>query len=119
ICPDIDTIIYGLAGVLDEVRGWGVSGDSFECITQLKQFVGPAWFGLGDRDIAMHLLRTSLMKAGKTLSEITKLIADRYSIKARIIPATDDEVTTRIITTEGDMHLQEFWVKRRGIPRVQ
>jgi len=118
VCPDIDTIIYGLGGVLDERRGWGVSGDSFECMKQLKQLGAPAWFSLGDRDIATHVLRTDMIRAGKSLSEVTGWMRDRYSIAARIIPATDDEVTTRIMTGRGDMHLQEFWVKHRGAPKV-
>jgi LPPG:FO 2-phospho-L-lactate transferase len=118
VCPDIDTIIYGLAGMLDERRGWGISRDSFECLAQLKKLGAPAWFGLGDRDIATHLQRTSMIKSGKSLSEVTGWIRDRYSIAARIIPATDSEVTTRIMTGRGEMHLQEFWVKHRAKPKV-
>lgn len=118
ICPDIDTIIYGLADLLDERRGWGVSGDSFECLAQLKKLGAPAWFSLGDRDLAAHILRTSMLMAGKSLSEITDLMSERYSIAARIIPATNSEVTTRIMTSNGEMHLQEFWVKHSGKPKV-
>ncbi|AFU58324.1 LPPG:FO 2-phospho-L-lactate transferase [Candidatus Nitrososphaera gargensis Ga9.2] len=118
VCPDIDTIIYGLAGELDEQRGWGIKGDSFECLAQLKRLGAPAWFGLGDRDIAIHLQRTSMIKNGKSLSEITSWMTDRYSVAAKVIPATNSEVTTRIITSRGEMHLQEFWVKHRGMPRV-
>ena len=118
VCPDIDTIIYGLAGLLDERRGWGVKGDSFECREQLRNLGAPGWFSLGDRDIATHLLRTSMIRAGKSLSEITFLIKEKYSIDARIIPATDSEVTTRIMTGTGEMHLQEFWVKHKGAPKV-
>ncbi len=118
VCPDIDTIIYGLGGALDEQRGWGIRGDSFECLAQLKKLGAPAWFSLGDRDIAIHVLRTEMIRAGKTLSEVTGWMRDRYSVAARVIPATDSEVTTRIITGSGEMHLQEFWVKRRGAPKV-
>lgn len=118
VCPDIDTIIYGLGGVLDEKRGWGVRGDSFECLEQLKKLGAPAWFSLGDRDIATHVLRTDMIRAGKSLSEITGWMRDRHSVAARVIPATDDEVTTRITTGKGNMHLQEFWVKHGGAPRV-
>lgn len=118
VCPDIDTIIYGLAGLLDERRGWGVRGDSFECLAHLEKLGGPAWFSLGDKDIATHLLRTSMIRAGKSLSQVTDLMRERYSIAARIIPATDNEVTTRILTGKGEMHLQEFWVKHKGAPRV-
>jgi len=118
VCPDIDTIVYGLAGILDRKRGWGIKGDSFNCLAHLKRLGAPAWFGLGDFDIATHLLRTDMVKAGKSLSEVTDFMRRRYSISAKIIPATDSEVTTRIATPKGDMHLQEFWVKNRGTPKV-
>ena len=118
VCPDIDTIIYGLGGVLDEKRGWGIRGDSFECLAQLKKLGAPTWFSLGDRDIATHVLRTNMIRAGKSLSEITVWMGDRYSVAARVIPATDSEVTTRIMTGSGEMHLQEYWVKHKGTPRV-
>ncbi|HEY3095074.1 MAG TPA: 2-phospho-L-lactate transferase [Nitrososphaera sp.] len=118
VCPDIDTIIYGLAGLLDEGRGWGISGDSFECLTQMKKLGAPAWFGLGDRDIATHLHRTSMIRNGKSLSQVTSWMRDRCSIKTRVIPATDSEVPTKIMTDRGEMHLQEFWVRHRGKPKV-
>jgi LPPG:FO 2-phospho-L-lactate transferase len=119
ICPDIDTIIYGLANILDQKRGWGIKGDTFQCLTQMKKIGVPSWFGLGDKDLAIHLLRTSMMKDGKSLSEITSFLRKCYSISAQLIPATDREVTTSIVTTSrGDMHLQEFWVKHKGRPRV-
>ncbi len=118
VCPDIDTVVYGLAGMLDGQRGWGIKGDSFNCLTHLKKLGAPAWFSLGDMDIATHVLRTSMLRAGKSLSEITDIIRNRYSISAKIIPATDSEVTTRVMTSKGEMHLQEFWVKNRGAPKV-
>jgi LPPG:FO 2-phospho-L-lactate transferase len=119
LCPDIDTIIYGLAEMLDQKRGWGIKDDSFHCLAQLKKNGAPAWFGLGDKDLAMHLLRTMMIHNGKSLSEVTNYFRNRYSIKCKIIPATDNELTTRIVTsTKGIMHLQEFWVKHRGKPDV-
>jgi LPPG:FO 2-phospho-L-lactate transferase len=119
VCPDIDTIIYGLANMLDLKRGWGIKGDSFQCLAQMKKIGAPTWFGLGDKDLAIHLLRTSMMKDGKSLSEITNFFRKRYSISTELIPATDREVTTSILTsTKGDMHLQEFWVKHKGRPTV-
>jgi LPPG:FO 2-phospho-L-lactate transferase len=118
VCPDIDTIIYGLADMLDLKRGWGVRDDTFECLTQLKKLGLPTWFSLGDRDLATHIMRTRMINEGKTLSEVTGLMRDRYSVAAKVIPATDNEVTTRIITGKSEMHLQEFWVKNRGTPRV-
>ena len=118
VCPDIDTIIYGLAGLLDARRGWGIRGDTFECLARLKKLGAPAWFGLGDRDLATHLLRTSMIRSGKSLSEVTEWMRDRYSVAARIIPATDSEVTTKVMTGVEEMHLQEFWVRHRGTPKV-
>ena len=119
VCPDIDTITYGLANMLDQKRGWGIKGDSFQCLAQMKKIGAPTWFGLGDKDLAIHLLRTSMMKDGKSLSEITNFFRKCYSISAQLIPATDKELTTSILTTtRGDMHLQEFWVKHKGRPTV-
>ncbi|HXG05981.1 MAG TPA: 2-phospho-L-lactate transferase [Nitrososphaera sp.] len=118
VCPDIDTIVYGLAGILDRRRGWGIKGDSFNCLSQLKRLGAPTWFNLGDLDIGTHLLRTSMLKAGRSLSEITDFIRRRYLVSAKIIPATDTEVTTKIVTPKGTMHLQEFWVKNRGAGKV-
>jgi LPPG:FO 2-phospho-L-lactate transferase len=118
VCPDVDTIVYGLAGLLDEKRGWGVRGDSFECLAQLEKLGVQTWFSLGDRDLATHLTRTIMMKKGKSLSEVTEWTRRKYAIPARIIPATDDEVATMITTDKGKMHLQEFWVKHRGNPEV-
>jgi LPPG:FO 2-phospho-L-lactate transferase len=119
VCPDIDTITYGLANMLDQKRGWGIKGDSFQCLAQMKKIGAPTWFSLGDKDLAIHLLRTSMMKDGKSLSEITNFFRKCYSISAQLIPATDKELTTIIVTsTRGDMHLQEFWVKHKGRPTV-
>ena len=119
VCPDIDTILYGLAGILDEQRGWGILGDSFNCLDQLKKGGVPHWFSLGDRDMATHLIRTQMLKDGNTLSEITDAMRKQLGISARIIPATDDQVTTTISTGNGKMHLQEFWVKNRARPQVK
>jgi LPPG:FO 2-phospho-L-lactate transferase len=119
VCPDIDTIIYGLANILDQKRGWGIKGDSFQCLAQLKKIGAPAWFGLGDRDLATHLLRTSMIKEGKSLYEITNFFRNCYSLSAQIIPPTDKEVVTSILTSNrGKVDLQEFWVKDKGRPKV-
>ncbi|MDQ3837301.1 MAG: 2-phospho-L-lactate transferase [Thermoproteota archaeon] len=120
ICPDIDTVIYGLAKILDRQRGWGIKGDSFHCLTHMRRIGVPTWFGIGDRDLAMHVLRTSMIKQGKSLHEITDYFRKQYSIDVKIIPATDEEVSTMVVTAHrGEMHLQEFWVKHKGRPRVR
>jgi LPPG:FO 2-phospho-L-lactate transferase len=119
ICPDIDTVIYGLSNLLDEKRGWGMKHESFECLAQLKKIGAPTWFALGDKDLSTHLLRTNMINSGKSLSEITNFFRSRYSVSAKVIPATDKEVTTKIVTDrKGEIHLQEFWVKHKGRPKV-
>jgi LPPG:FO 2-phospho-L-lactate transferase len=118
ICPDIDTAIYGLAGILDPRQGWGIKKDSFECLRQMKILGEETWFKLGDRDLATHLLRTTMMKNRKSLSYITEWMRKKYAISTLIIPVTDDPVETRILTDRGEMHIQEFWVKHRAEPHV-
>ncbi|MGI0039846.1 MAG: 2-phospho-L-lactate transferase, partial [Nitrososphaera sp.] len=118
VCPDIDTVVYGLGGMLDEKRGWGVQGDTFLFLGQLRRAGEKPWFSLGDKDLAMHVVRTAMMKEGRTLSEVTRFFAERYGVDANVIPATDSEVATMISTATGEMHLQEFWVKNRGRPKV-
>jgi LPPG:FO 2-phospho-L-lactate transferase len=118
ICPDIDTVIYGLAGMLDSRQGWGIKNDSFECLHQMQMLGEQTWFKLGDRDLATHLLRTIMLKNGKSLSYITEWMRKKYAVSTRIIPATDDPVETRVLTDRGEMHIQEFWVKHRAEPPV-
>jgi LPPG:FO 2-phospho-L-lactate transferase len=118
ICPDIDTVIYGLAGMLDPIKGWGIRNDSFQCLRQMEMLGEQTWFKIGDRDLATHLLRTIMLKNGKRLSYITEWIRKMYSVSAGVIPATDDPIQTRILTERGEMHIQEFWVKHRAEPTV-
>lgn len=118
ICPDVDTVLYGLAGMVDEKRGWGIKGDTFSFLDQLAKSGERPWFALGDRDLATHVIRTSMIRQGRGLSQVTAFLAEKLGISARVLPATDDEVPTMIDTSKGEMHLQEFWVKNRGRPRV-
>lgn len=118
VCPDIDTILYALSGMLDRRRGWGIQNDTFNFLDQMGRLDGPTWFSLGDRDLATHVLRTQRIKRGDSLSQITDSMRKSLGIPARIIPATDDQVTTTIVTTKERMHLQEFWVKYGGQPQV-
>ncbi|MFN4336789.1 MAG: 2-phospho-L-lactate transferase [Candidatus Nitrosocaldus sp.] len=119
ICPDLDTIMYGLAGILDRKRGWGLIDDTFNCLTQLSRLGGEHWFMLGDKDIATHIIRSMMLREGKRLCEVTGHLCSKLGIDARIIPASDDHVETRIITDSGDMHIQEFWVKHKGMLDVK
>jgi len=119
ICPDIDTITYGLADLLDHDKGWGIKKDTFGFLRQMEIFGEETWFRIGDRDTATHLTRTNMLKNGKSLSDITKWMCEKLSIEIKIKPVTDNTIETRIITDKGDMHLQEFWVKHRGLDEVK
>ena len=119
VCPDIDTIIYGLADLLDYERGWGIKKDTFNFLRQMEVFGEETWFRIGDRDAATHLIRTNMLKNGKNLSDITKWMCEKFAVQAKVIPVTDNSVETRIITEKGELHLQEFWVKYRGKDKVE
>ena len=119
LCPDIDTIIYGLADLLDYERGWGIKKDSFGFLRQMEVFGEETWFSIGDRDAATHLMRTNMLKNGKNLSDITKWMCEKFAVEAKVIPVTDNTVETRISTNKGELHLQEYWVKYRGKDEVE
>lgn len=119
ICPDIDTIMYGLADLLDQDRGWGIKKDTFNFLRQMEILGEETWFRIGDRDAATHIIRTNMLKNGKNLSEITKWLCEKFAVNTSIIPVTDNTVETRIVTNKGEMHLQEYWVKYRGRDRVE
>ncbi|MEM4310990.1 MAG: 2-phospho-L-lactate transferase [Nitrososphaerales archaeon] len=118
ICPDLDTIMYGLSENLDLQRGWGVRDDTFMFNEQLSQLGYENWFLLGDRDLATHIIRTKLLKEGKRLDEITKILCKKYKVRQEILPCTNDRLETWIITNKGPMHLQEFWVKNKAKDKV-
>jgi len=118
ICPDIDTTIYGLSGYLDIDRGWGIKEESYNFLEQLKILGQETWFSVGDKDLATHVMRTKMLKEGHSLLSITDWIGRQYKIQSRIIPVTNNHVETRIITDQGEMHIQEFWVKNKGRPEV-
>jgi LPPG:FO 2-phospho-L-lactate transferase len=111
ICPDIDTVMYGLAGLLDKRRGWGIADDSFIFMEQMKRLEQDYWFKVGDKDLAVHIVRTNFLKEGKSLSWITEWIRKILSVSPVIIPVSDNHFETRIETPIGDMHIQEYWVK--------
>lgn len=119
VCPDIDTIVYGLADLLDQERGWGIKKDTFNFLRQMEIFGEETWFRIGDRDAATHLIRTNMLKNGKNLSDITRWMCEKFAVSANIIPVTDNSVETRISTSKGELHLQEYWVKHRGKDAVE
>ena len=118
VCPDIDIAMYTLGGVADERRGWGISHDSHLVMERLGKMGAETWFTLGDLDLATSLVRTGFLRNGITLTKATDWLRKRFGVRQRILPATDSHVETRISTLSGEMHLQEFWVKRHGEPRV-
>lgn len=120
VSPDIDTIIYRLSGSIDEKKGWGLRGDTFEFLGAAARFGFPTWFGLGDRDLATHLFRKAVIDAGGTLSESTSEIARRFGLgEIRILPMSDDRIETWIDTDVGEMHFQEYYIKHAMRPEVR
>ena len=118
ICPDLDTIVYTLAGCANPATGWGVRGDTFAMLDELDDLGGPAWFRIGDRDLATHLYRTSLLYSGKSLSEVTRALCSRRGVRSRVLPMSDSPVPTLVHTSEGDLPFQEYFVGRRCEPQV-
>ena len=113
VSPDLDSITYALAGILSRERGWGVEGDTFHCLEAMRRAGARAWFQLGDRDLATHLRRTQLLLENKTLSEATAEIARSLGVQARILPMSDDRVETRVMTADGELNFQEYFVRER------
>jgi LPPG:FO 2-phospho-L-lactate transferase len=125
VSPDLDSVIYWLAGAADRDRGWGRAGETFRATEELRIFGAEgAWFGLGDLDLATHLFRTRLLTDGRSLSEATSAVADRFGVRARVVPMTDDPVTTRVDVVDElgstlDLHFQEYWVLRGARDEVK
>ena len=119
ICPDLDTVMYTLGGGIDEDRGWGRQDETFHAREELQAYDVPtAWFGLGDRDLATHLVRRQMMDAGYPLSQVTEALCARWRPGARLLPMSDDRVEThvRVRTDDGEkvIHFQEWWVRHRA-----
>ncbi len=112
VSPDIDSITYVLSGMLSRERGWGVKGDTFFCLQAMGQLGEPTWFHTGDRDLAVHLLRSRLLAEGKTLSEATSVISAKLGVKAHILPMSDSRVETRVDTPIGELSFEQYFVQR-------
>lgn len=119
VCPDTDAVLYRLAGIFNEEGGFGVRDESFHAREMLERLGEPAWFGLGDRDIGLHLLRAELRRRGASLSEAVAEIGRRLGLGARVVPMSDDPVRTRILTPDGELSLQEWFVRDRCAPAVR
>lgn len=121
ICPDLDTCMYTLAGVVDDDRGWGHRDETWQAKAELAAYgMGPDWFSLGDRDLATHLVRTQLLHADYPLSAVTEALCDRWPLGARLLPASDQRCETHVVITDPAdgqqraVHFQEWWVRHRA-----
>jgi LPPG:FO 2-phospho-L-lactate transferase len=114
VSPDLDTICYTLAGLIDETRGWGVRDETFHGLEHMARFGEPTWFNLGDRDLATHLHRTRLLRTGRTLSEATRSITDALGVTASLYPMSDQPVRTRLLGPAGWLDFQEYFVREKA-----
>lgn len=119
ISPDLDSVMYALAGLSDPVRGWGRRDESWSFMEALRDLGGDGWFALGDRDLAVHVERTRRLAQGATLSEVTAHLCRALGIGARVLPMTDDPVRTRVLTDEGWLDFQDYFVRRQCQPVVR
>jgi len=119
ISPDVDTVLYTLAGLNDRERGWGRAGETWAFMQALAELGGETWFNLGDRDLALHVERTRRLRSGERLSEVTQAIAEKLGIAARILPMSDDSVRTHVLSDEGELPFQRYFVARRCEPAVR
>jgi LPPG:FO 2-phospho-L-lactate transferase len=124
VSPDLDSVTYWLGDVFDRERGWGRRDETFRATEELRRFdPAMAWFNLGDLDLATHLFRSNLLRDGATLTEVTARVAARFGVRARLLPMSDDPVTTRILAAvdgeERDLHFQEYWVGRGARDEVK
>jgi LPPG:FO 2-phospho-L-lactate transferase len=122
ICPDLDIVTYTLAGLVDPDKGWGFAGDTFHSLGMLAKYGQPAWFNLGDRDLATHLFRTQALRQGRGPTEVADAIRRALGIRARILPMTDDPVTTHVLVGDGPvrpLHFQEYLVQRGATDEIR
>ena len=119
ISPDLDTLLYTLAGLADRTRGWGRQDETWKFMEALEQLGGPTWFRLGDADLALHAERTRRLAAGETLSAVTDRLRQQLGVATRILPMTDDPVRTRLRTSQGWLDFQDYFVRLRCEPVVQ
>ncbi|HYG84976.1 MAG TPA: 2-phospho-L-lactate transferase [Azospirillum sp.] len=119
ICPDLDTVTYTLAGVVNPETGWGRAGETWAFMDATAALGGETWFRLGDKDLAVHVKRTRRLRAGESLSAVTAELCRRFGIAAEVMPMSDDPVATVVDTDEGTLAFQDYFVRRRCEPRVR
>ena len=118
VSPDLDSVMYALAGVLDTRRGWGRADETFHCLAAMASLGAPTWFGLGDRDLATHIARTDALAAGQPLSTVTATLARALGVRARLLPMSDERVRTIIRTPDGALSFQEYFVRDKAMVEV-
>lgn len=118
VSPDLDTVLYTLAGLLDEERGWGVSDETTNALEVAGRLGGETWFTLGDRDIGLHLVRFRMLREGVPLSEATRRLTERLGVGVQLLPASDDPVRTFLTTPAGELDFQTWFVARRHVDEV-
>lgn len=119
ICPDIDTVLYALAGRADESRGWGRADETWHALRTVSELGGPDWFRLGDLDLGLHLERTRRLAAGESLAQVTAHVARCWSIASHVLPATNDVISTRVVTAGSTLDFQDYFVRMRAEPEVR
>jgi LPPG:FO 2-phospho-L-lactate transferase len=119
ISPDLDTVMYTLAGIANPEMGWGIAGDTFNGLAMLSRYGTEDWFRLGDKDLATHLVRTYMLRAGQTLTQVTTQLARALGVHATLLPMTNERVATVVSTDEGELAFQDYFVRRRWQPAVK
>ncbi|MSO85330.1 MAG: 2-phospho-L-lactate transferase [Rhodospirillales bacterium] len=119
VSPDLDTVLYTLAGIENPVEGWGRADETWSFMATLDRLGGETWFQLGDKDLALHVFRTQALAQGRTLSAVTAELCRRFDISVEILPMTDDRVTTVVETEEGPLAFQDYFVRRRCQPKIK
>src|SRR5690349_3423293 len=121
VCPDLDTVMYTLGGGIDLERGWGRTAETWHAKEELAAYgVEPTWFGLGDRDLATHLVRTQMLDAGYTLSQVTEALCRRWQPGVRLLPMSDDRIETHVVIDDPEsgerkaVHFQEYWIRHQA-----
>ena len=119
ICPDLDTVMYTLAGISNQQQGWGIEGESWHFLQSLKRLGGADWFKLGDQDLATHVLRTAGLSGGLSLSQVTRQLCHSLNVPQRLVPMSDDPISTALDTDEGSLSFQDYFVRRQCRPMVK
>ena len=121
ICPDTDSVLYATSGKLDRAKGWGREGESWQVLDAIQAMAGPSWFQLWDKDLALHLMRAEQLRDGSDLAGVTQLLSERLGVPEGmiVVPATEQSVRTRVVTEEGELAFQEYFVGRRCEPALR